>query len=215
MRSSRGMRRAPWIISTCLLVALVSGCGGEQYTSPAQSGWSDDLGDPTGQPSRHTETLTEAQAAPAPLSTSQPTPPTEKRVRHDVMIAKEAPHEAICSCLAAIVTQPTDSKLMWQADVPKLGEDVVVVAVSGKGVPCAGLAEDAPRRPSIAGVEQVGLDMVVTIEDLPPGRPLASGAVIPKPAPGGSVYVKPKNGKVPYGRPMPGAQASGGRCKVR
>ena len=41
-------------------------------------------------------------------------------------------------------------------------------------------------------------------------RPLANGAVIPKPGPNGSVYVKPRNAKVIYAKGAPG-----GRCKVR
>ena len=51
--------------------------------------------------------------------------------------------------------------------------------------------------------------MIVEVEDLPQGRPLASGAVIPKPGPNGSVYVKPRDAKVIYAKGAPG-----GRCKV-
>ncbi|TKD10152.1 hypothetical protein [Polyangium fumosum] len=205
------MRKALLSLSTIVVLALSIGCGGEQ-TSAANSGWSQDLGDPTGQPLRRTETLSEPEQAPAPLTGAITTPPTEKRVRHDVMIAKDAPHEATCSCLAVVVGEPGDPRLLWQAEVPKLGGDVAVVAVSGKGVPCPGVAEDAPRRPSIAAVEQEGADVVLTIEELPSGRPQASGAVVPRPGPGGAVYVKPKGPKVPYGRPAAGA---GARCKVK
>ncbi|MDI1479783.1 hypothetical protein [Polyangium sp. y55x31] len=205
------MRKAPLPLSSVLVLALAMGCGGEQ-NSPANSGWSQDLGDPTGQPLRRTETLSEPEQPPAPLAGPVATPPTEKRVRHDVMIAKDAPHAATCSCLAVVVGEPGDPRFTWQAQVPQLGGDVTVVAVSGKGVPCPGMAEDAPRRPSIAAVEQEGADVVLTIEELSPGRPQASGAVVPRPGPGGAVYVKPKGPKVPYGRPTAGA---GARCKVK
>ncbi|MDC3956109.1 hypothetical protein KEG38_19765 [Polyangium jinanense] len=205
------MRKAPLSLSSVLVLALAVGCGGEQ-NSPANSGWSQDLGDPTGQPLRRTETLSELDQPPAPLTGTTTTPPTEKRVRHDVMIAKDAPHAATCSCLAVVVGAPQDPRLTWQAQVPKLGGDVAVVAVSAKGVPCPGMAEDAPQRPSIAAVEQEGADVVLTIEELSPGRPQASGAVVPRPGPGGAVYVKPKGPKVPYGRPAAGA---GARCKVQ
>jgi len=205
------MRKAPSPLSSLVALVLAIGCGGEQ-SSPANSGWSDELGDPTGQPLRRTETLSELAGAPAPLTGTTATPPTEKRVRHDVTITKDAPREATCSCLAVVVGDPSDSRLQWQAEVPKLGGDVAVVAVSGKGVPCPGMAEGAARQPSIAAVEQDGADVVLTIEELPEGRPLASGAVVPRPGPGGSVYVKPKGPKVPYGRPTAGA---GGRCRVR
>ncbi len=208
------MRKAPLLISSLVVLALFPGCGSEQ-SSPASPDWSQDLSDPTGQPLRRTATLGDPTEAPAQLTGPSATPPTEKRVRHDVMMAKEAPHEATCSCLAVVVAEPGDRRLTWQAEAPKLGGDVAVVAVSGKGVPCPGMAEDAPRRPSIASVEQDGADVVVTIEDLPPGRPLASGAVVPRPGPGGAVYVKPKGPKVLYARPAAGSPGAGGRCKVR
>lgn len=158
------------------------------------------------------ETQSGKAGNPVPMTASATTPVTEMRVRHDVMIAKEAPHEATCSCLSVVVAPPGDSRLVWQNDAPKLEQDVVVVAVSAKGVACPGLPEDAPRRPSISGVEREGADVVLSIEELPPGRPLATGAVIPVPVQGGAVYVKPKGAKVPYGRPLAGAA---GRCKVR
>ena len=41
------------------------------------------------------------------------------------------------------------------------------------------------------------------------GRPLATGAVIPRPAPGGAIYVKGRSAKIPYARAVGGA-----RCKV-
>jgi hypothetical protein len=132
------------------------------------------------------------------------------------MMAKDAPHEANCSCLSIVVAQaPTDTRLMWIDAPPKLESDVAIVAMSNKGIACPGLSADANDRPSIAGVEKDGADVVIVVEHLPPGRPVASGAVIPKPGPGGSVYVKPKGPKVLYGRPLPGTATKAGRCKVR
>ena len=154
--------------------------------------------------------------APTPITAAPTTPLIEMRVRHDLMMAKDSPREANCSCLAIIVADtPTDPRLMWVDSPPKLEADVAVVTVSNKGIACPGLPADTTERPSISGVEREGADVVIVVENLPPGRPIASGAVIPKPGPGGSVYVKPKGPKVLYGRPLAGATASAGRCKVR
>lgn len=197
-----------------ITLALPLGCGGAQ--SPAETGWSDDLGDPTIQPLEENENPERQSFGPTPITAAPTTQPTEMRVRHDLMMAKDAPHEASCSCLAITLAQtPMDSRLMWIDAPPKLEADVAVVAMSNKGVACPGLPADATDRPSISGVERDGPDVVIVVENLPQGRPVASGAVIPKPGPGGSVYVKPKGPKVLYGRPLPGAPANGGRCKIR
>lgn len=198
------------------MLAAPLGCGGAQQSSPAESGWSDDLSDPSMQPLEGSENPERNSDAPTPISAPPATPLTELRVRHDVMMAKDAPHEANCSCLSVFVAQaPTDTRLMWIDAPPKLESDVAIVAMSNKGIACPGLPADATERPSISGVERDGADVVIVVENLPPGRPIASGAVIPKPGPGGSVYVKPRGPKVLYGRPLPGAQANAGRCKVR
>lgn len=198
------------------MLAAPLGCGGAQHSSPSESGWSDDLGDPSTQPLDGYENPERQSYGPTPITAAPATPPTELRVRHDLMMAKNAPHEANCSCLSIVVAQaPTDARLMWIDAPPKLEGDVAVVAMSNTGITCPGLAADATERPSISGVERDGPDVVIVVENLPPGRPIASGAVIPKPGPGGSVYVKPRGPKVLYGRPLPGAQTNAGRCKVR
>jgi len=199
-----------------IVFSMPIGCGGPQHSSPSESGWSDDLGDPSMQPLEGSDNPERRSDAPLPISAAPTTAPTEMRVRHDLMMAKDAPHEANCSCLSIMVAQtPTDPRLMWIDAPPKLEGDVAVVAMSDKGIACPGLAANATDRPSISGVERDGADVVIVVEHLPPGRPVASGAVIPKPGPGGSVYVKPKGPKVLYGRPLPGAPANAGRCKVR
>jgi len=200
--------------------AFALGCGGEGNEqepprSPADPGWSDDLSDATGKPLRATEVMNKergsGQTAQVAPTMGDPTSPLELRVRHDLMIAKDAPHEAICSCLSVAVGLAGDARLVWQAEAPTLSGDVWLAAVSAKGVVCPGVAEEAARRPSISGVEREGADVVLTIEELPQGRPLASGAVFLKPGPGGSLYVKPKGGKSVYGKALNG----GGKCKVK
>lgn len=215
MRWSMSIMRDAYIFFIAT-IALSVGCGGSQQSSAAESGWSDDLADPSVQPLDGSENPERRSDSLSPITAAPMTPPTEKRVRHDVMMAKNAPHEANCSCLSIAVAQaPTDARLMWIDAPPKLEADVAVVVMSDKGIACPGLPENATERPSISGVERDGPDVVIVVENLPQGRPIASGAVIPKPGPGGFVYVKPKGPKVLYGRPLPGAASNAGRCKVR
>ena len=205
------MHRALMLFVATLSLSL--GCGGAQ-SSPSESGWSEDLGDPSMQPLEGREGPERNSNAPTPITAAPTTPPTEMRVRHDLMMAKDSPREANCSCLAVVVADtPADPRLMWIDAPPKVETDVAVVALSDKGVACPGLPADVNVRPSISGVERDGPDVVIVVENLPPGRPVASGAVIPKPGSGGSVYVKPKGPKVLYGRPLSGGSAA--RCKVR
>lgn len=213
--SMRNMRLA--ILFVIAIFAVPLGCGGgAQSTSPAESGWSDELADPSVQPIEGRDDPEHRSDGPAPITAAPTTQPTEMRVRHDLMMSKDSPHNANCSCLSIVVAQaPSDSRLMWIDSPPKLEGDVAVVAMSDKGVACPGLSAEAATRPSISGVERDGADVVIVVEELPQGRPVASGAVIPKPGPGGSIYVKPKGPKVVYGRPLPGAAGNAGRCKVR
>lgn len=205
------------LMFVAVALALPLGCGGAQQSSPGESGWSDELADPSMQPIESSESPERRSSdGPMPITKPPATQPTEMRVRHDLMMAKEAPHNANCSCLSMVVADtPNDSRLMWIDAPPKLEADVAVVAMSTKGIACPGLPADSTDRPSISGVERDGPDVVIVVENLAAGKPIASGAVIPKPGPGGSVYVKPKGPKVPYGRPLPGAATNAAKCKVR
>jgi hypothetical protein len=137
-------------------------------------------------------------------------PSTLVGVRHDLALATSPSPKERCSCLAVEVGEATSPKFQWAASAPDVGADAVVVALSARGVSCpGGNPNEAKRRPSISAVDQEGNDVIVEVEELPAGRPLASGAVIPKPQAGGRVYFKPRTPKVPYAR-----AAGGARCKV-
>jgi hypothetical protein len=108
------------------------------------------------------------------------------------------------------VGDPKDPRFQWAAGAPEIGSEAVALGLSARGVPCpGGAAEEEKRRPSISAVDQEGNDVIVEVEELPEGRPLATGAVLPKPAQGGAIYVKGQSAKVPYAR-----AAAGLRCKV-
>jgi hypothetical protein len=185
---------------------LVSGlcflaCGGSKRP-PADEFWSTEQHEEEARPLRETEEL---GVAPHEAETRPETPLLG--VRHDVTIAESAPHAERCSCLAVAVGAPNDPRFAWQAGAPSVGPDAVAIAISGKGVACPAAGDAQNRRPSISAVDRDGADVLVEVEELPPGRPLASGAIIPRPGPGGAIYVRPKNKSLPYAQP--------GRCKVQ
>ncbi len=181
---------------------LTPACSGAEKASDPH--WSEEKREES-RPLRETEEMVGAQA-PTSFSSSQP---GLLGVRHDVMLSEGA-HPARCNCLAVEVGPATDPSFFWTAGAPTIGTDAVTIAVGARGVACVGGDADDKRRPSISAVDQLGDDVIIEVEDLPEGRPIASGAVIPKPGPKGSVYVKPRNAKVIYAKGAPG-----GRCKVR
>lgn len=130
-------------------------------------------------------------------------------VRHDLLLA-EGPHTARCNCLAVEVGSAADPRFFWMSGAPTIGAGAVAIALSARGIACAGGEAEDKRRPSISAVDQIGDDIIVEVEDLPEGRPLASGAVIPRPGASGGIYVRPRNAKSIYAKGAPG-----GRCKVR
>jgi len=120
--------------------------------------------------------------------------------RPDLQLAAEAP-PAACACLAVTVGKANDPEFFWQAGPPRTTSDQLVVAVSSAGVPCP----DAPEGSLGAtywGYRQEGADVVVVVEQARNGRPMTTGAIIPRPGPGGAVYVAPQNARIPYGRPL-------------
>jgi hypothetical protein len=122
------------------------------------------------------------------------------------------PHEARCSCLAVEVGNGADgNKFFWLGSPADTGSDSMAIAIGARGVACpGGDPDDKRRRPSISAVDVINDDVILEVEDLPEGRPLASGAVIPKPGPNGAVYIRPRKGhNSVYG------VGPGGRCRVR
>jgi hypothetical protein len=132
-------------------------------------------------------------------------------VRHDLMLSN-GPHDVRCSCLSVEVGRPDDARFFfWAGGAPDVGADALVLALGARGIACpGGDPDDRRRRPSISAVDQDGDDIVVEVEDLPEGRPLASGAIIPRPGSRGAIYVRPRRGNAVYGN-----GTGAGRCRVR
>jgi hypothetical protein len=122
----------------------------------------------------------------------------------------KGPPTPTCKCLAVKVGDASDSAFQWAGQRPTIDKNgQLVIAMNSAGIACPE-AGDASMGASYWGYEVSGNDVVVVVERAAPGRPVASGAIIPRPT-GGQVYVRAADKKVPYGRPMSGA---GDRCQV-
>jgi hypothetical protein len=196
------MRLSLLLGAACVASALgTSACGSTARGS--DSDWS-------AEPETRTKRLRDTETLSAPPETLDKGPTAVLGVRHDLMLSA-TPHTARCNCLSVEVGRPGDPMFFWAGGAPDIPYDAVTIAVGARGIPCqGGDPDDRRRRPSISAVEQEGDDIFVEIEDLPEGRPLASGAIIPKPGPKGGVFVFPRKNNMLYGR-NPGV----GRCRVR
>jgi hypothetical protein len=184
-----------------LFGVAAAGCGASQRGS--DSDWS-------AEPETKTKRFREATTLNVQPEAIDKGPTAVLGVRHDLMLSN-APHDARCTCLSVEVGRPQDPAFFWSGGAPDINADALVLAVGARGIPCpGGDPNDRRRRPSISGVEQQGDDIYVEIEDLPEGRPLASGAIIPRPMSRGGIFVYPRRGNAIYGR-SPGV----GRCRVR
>ncbi len=122
-------------------------------------------------------------------------------VRHDLQLAPDRETKEACSCLAVSVGDPSDSQFVWRGPRPDLNPSNLAVAISAFGVECpGGAANKADRRPSIRAVDRVGRDIVVEIEELPPDRPVATGAIFKPLEMGGHIYVRPRTKNLPYAK---------------
>jgi hypothetical protein len=202
------MRRLAWIplgLGLALAGASFVGCGSEQHWSTDPS-WQ-------GQDAPRTQGASDIEA-----TNLTPTTPNSDDsrgqswfgVRHDLSMRPGTPRTLACGCLAAEVGMPGKQAFLWDGQVPTVGPDAVIVAISAHGVECPAEPDESKRRASISAVDRDGDDVVIEIEELPEGRPLALGAVIPKPGAGGAVYLQPKNKKVRF---VP--QGGANRCKIK
>lgn len=105
--------------------------------------------------------------------------------------------QATCSCLAVALGAPADSAFAWEHGPPLVdGSRQLVVALSSEGVSCT---ENVGLGASYKGYLTSGNDVVVMVERAHQGRPVTSGAVIPRPIGGGQVYVVAAEPGSPFG----------------
>ncbi len=196
---------------TFVLIGLglsLAGCGGDQSWTK-DSSWEGEEGsrrqttrlDPY---ESDTQTLAPAGASATPDAL------TWFGVRHDLSMKPGTPRQPVCGCVSVEVGMPGKQAFLWDGAVPSIGPDALVVAVSVRGVECPAEPDETKRRASISGVERDGDDVILEIEELPEGRPMALGAIIPKPGPNGALFLQPRDKKVRW---LP--QGAGKRCKVQ
>jgi hypothetical protein len=130
--------------------------------------------------------------------------------RHDLALAGES-LAPTCTCLAVVAGFPSNPAFFWHSIVPTISpESQIVIAFTSEGVSCD-KADQGGLGASYWGYRKAGRDVIVYIENAAPGRPVTTGAIIPRPIGGGAIYVEPREKNVPYGLPLDG---SGKRCRV-
>jgi hypothetical protein len=185
-----------------------AGCSGDQSWTKDGSWQGDDA--PPQRPPSKTLSPGDDHSTLTPTVGAAPVGTAPFGVRHDLSMKPDAPRTAACGCVAVEVGMPGKQAFLWGGEVPAIASDAVVVAVSARGVDCPAEPDESKRRASISAVDRDGDDVIIEIEDLPEGRPLALGAIIPRPGPSGALYLQPRDKKVRW---VP--QGSARRCKVK
>jgi hypothetical protein len=202
-----GTLRSAWLsLASALLVAGAAvGCKASAHADAKMS--SADINDEIKDFDRPLEPAS-AKTVNAPLAEGEvPGEYPLLGARHD--LAYGGPATAVCKCLAIRVEDRADAEsLHWDMAPPQIDRrNQWIVALSSKGVPCDGAPADTLGA-SYQGYETDGDDVVVYVEPLGEGRPMTSGAIIPRPPRDGGVYVEAA-GSV-YGKPLNNDK----RCKV-
>jgi hypothetical protein len=129
--------------------------------------------------------------------------------RHDLKL-ESGKGSTSCQCLSVALGGASESGMTWSAGAPSLDASTQLgIALSSEGQAC----KNEPKHSlgaSYWGYRISGNDVVVLVEAAREGRPLTSGAVIPKPVGPGQVFVAPASSTLPYGRALDGK----GPCKL-
>jgi hypothetical protein len=129
--------------------------------------------------------------------------------RHDLKLRSDKA-TTTCQCLAVALGGARSSGMVWSAAPPVIDDATqLTLALSSEGQECQGAPKDSLGA-SYWGYRISGNDVVVLVESARGGRPLTSGAVIPRPVGSGQVFVAPASKKLPYGRAVDGK----GLCKI-
>lgn len=155
------------------------------------------------------ERATQAHSSPAPAGGFEPE--TDGRTllgaRRDLTLAPSN-GSAACSCVRVALGPPNLPAFQWKRSAPTLDpERQLVIALSSDGAGCPD--PKGSRGASYWGYRRSGDDIVVYVENAVKDRPIAAGAIIPKPFGAGQVRLSPIKGS-PYGKPAAGKDT----CKV-
>ena len=155
-----------------------------------------DLDEPIG-----AESLALAEREQAP-----PAEPALLGARADLRLAS-GQRRPTCRCLAVHTGAPSSPGFDWQVTEPSIyPETQIVVAFTSEGTGCDREPEGSLGA-SYWGYEIENADVVVVVEAARFGRPVTTGAIIPRPAPDGRVLIRPVRADVPYGQPLSGNDA--------
>lgn len=122
----------------------------------------------------------------------------------------QGPKQATCSCLAVQLGAPEDSAFAWEHGPPIVdGSRQLVVGLTSEGVSCG---ENVGLGASYKGYQTPGNDVVIMVERAHEGRPVTSGAVIPRPIADGQVYVVVAERGSPFGGAVGDTKQ---RCKLQ
>ena len=202
-------------LGTLLLLAVcggaAAGCSGEQrWTLDANWQGDDPAARRTGSSDGEFSDGSANTFTPVTPGTPGADPKTWFGVRLDLSMRPGTPRTPACGCLAVETGMPGKQAFLWDGQVPSIGADALVVAVSARGVDCPAEPDESKRRASISAVERDGDDVIIEIESVPEGRPLALGAIVPKPGPNGVLVFRPRDRKVPW---VPQGEAN--RCRIK
>jgi hypothetical protein len=129
--------------------------------------------------------------------------------RHDLKL-RSASATASCQCLQVALGAARSPAMAWSTTPPELDDATQLsIALSSEGVQCPGEPKGSLGA-SYWGYRISGNDVIVLVESARGGRPLTTGAIIPRPVGPGHVFVAPASKKLPYGRPLSGT----GLCKI-
>jgi len=146
----------------------------------------------------------------APAASSVP-PPSDRALlgaRTDLSL-EPAQVPGQCSCVRVALGPANLGAFKWKGERPHVDDQTeLVIALSSDGSGCEN--PKGSLGASYWGYRRAGNDIVVYVENGVSGRPVAQGAIIPKPFGQGQVYLAPTTKKVPYGKPLNGK----GNCKL-
>lgn len=114
-----------------------------------------------------------------------------------------------CSCVRVALGPASLGAFKWKSTPPSIDEQTqLVLALTSDGSGCEN--PKGTLGASYWGYRRIGDDIVVYVENGVSGRPVAQGAIIPKPFGQGQVYLAPTTKQVPFGKPLNGK----GNCKL-
>jgi hypothetical protein len=153
-----------------------------------------------------------AMAAPAasstPAGSAAPSDHALLGARTDLSL-EPADVQGQCSCMRVALGSANLGAFKWKGARPTVDDQTqLVVALTSAGAGCEN--PKGTLGASYWGYRRVGDDIVVYVENGVTGRPVAQGAIIPKPFGQGQVYLAPTSKKVPFGKPLNGK----GNCKL-